>query len=396
MKTKKLLLIILGMTIFVGSRAENTDSLALTPPMGWNSWNCFGPNIDEKLIREIADVMATNGMKDAGYEYINLDDGWQVSRDANGEIIADPERFPSGIKALADYIHSKGLKFGLYSCGGSKTCAGRPGSNGYQFQDARTYAKWGVDFLKYDWCDNDGQNARPAYNLMRQALNATGRPILFSICEWGQSQPWTWAKGIGHIWRTSGDIITAFEGKAYYGGEGLLNIIDRNADLWQYAGPGHWNDPDMLHVGNGFSPEENRTHFSMWCMMAAPLIAGNNLKKMDTSVLAILTNREVIAIDQDKLGKQGRRYSQIGQYEIWVKPLSGGELAVCFLNRGETVCKIDFNFSHHYFDFVGVDINRGEYKVRDLWQHKDIGDNDSGKIHFEIPGHGVVMVKLYQ
>ena len=328
MKNRFLCLLFVVCTV-ISARANSTDSLALTPPMGWNSWNCFSCNINEKQIREIADLMVSTGMKDAGYEYLNIDDCWQVGRDNEGNILVDEKNFPSGIKALADYIHSKGLKFGIYSCAGTLTCAGRPGSRGYQFQDARTYAEWGVDYLKYDWCFDEGQNPQAAYKTMSDALKASGRPIVFSICEWGNSQPWTWAKGIGHLWRTTGDIINAFKGINYWGGCGVVEIIDKNADLHKYAGPGHWNDPDMLQVGNGvLTMEENRSHFTMWCMLAAPLLAGNDIRKMDKETLGILTNKEVIAVNQDKLGKQGGRYMKVGEHEIWVKQLSNGEAAV--------------------------------------------------------------------
>ena len=279
---KRILCFLFVVCTFIIVRADSADSLALTPPMGWNSWNCFSCDVNEQQIRDMADLIVANGMRDAGYTYVNVDDCWQVGRDADGNIVVDSVRFPSGIKALADYIHSKGLKFGIYSCAGSLTCAGRPGSRGYQFQDARTYAEWGVDFLKYDWCFDEAQSPQGAYRTMRDALKASGRPIVFSICEWGSSKPWTWAKGVGHLWRTTGDIINAFKGMVHWGGCSVVDIIDKNADLYPYAGPGHWNDPDMLQVGNGvLTPEENRSHFTMWCMLAAPLLAGNHLRTMD-------------------------------------------------------------------------------------------------------------------
>jgi len=316
--------------------AQEFEDLAPTPPMGWNSWNHFGCDVSETLIMEMADAMVASGMKDAGYEYVVIDDCWQTGRDENGNIIPDPERFPSGMKALADYIHSLGLKFGLYSCAGSRTCQGRPGSRGYQFQDARTYAEWGVDYLKYDWCSNEGQNARAAYKTMSDALKACGRPIVFSICEWGSNKPWEWARGIGHLWRTTPDIRNIFKGEINWGGLGIVNIIDAQADLWRYAGPGHWNDPDMLEVGNkGLTREENIAHFSMWAMLAAPLMAGNDLRNMDGEIKKILTNREVIAVNQDPLGNQAIRFLDMGEREIWVKFLENDELAVCFLNRDE-------------------------------------------------------------
>ncbi|MGZ7046609.1 MAG: glycoside hydrolase family 27 protein, partial [Candidatus Aminicenantales bacterium] len=227
------------------------NGLALTPPMGWNSWNKFGCKIDEKAVREMADAMVASGMRDAGYQFIVIDDCWQVDRDSKGNIVSDGKAFPSGIRALADYVHAKGLKFGIYSDAGTKTCAGRPGSWGYEFQDARQYAEWGVDYLKYDWCNNGGQNSEAAYSRMRDALAASGRPIVFSICEWGDTKPWLWARNIGNLWRTTGDIQDIWEGKKDSGDLGVIQIIDRQDGLEAYSGPGHWNDPDMLEVGNG-------------------------------------------------------------------------------------------------------------------------------------------------
>lgn len=299
------------------------DSLAQTPPMGWNSWNKFGCDVSEKLMKEMADAMVESGMRDAGYEYIVIDDCWQIGRDSLGNIIPDPERFPNGIKALADYIHSKGLKLGIYSCAGSYTCQGRPGSRGYQFQDARQYAAWGIDYLKYDWCSNEGQNARAAYQTMSDAIKLSGRPIVFSICEWGENEPWKWGKGIGHMWRVTPDIRDCYQCKFDWGGVGVLDIIDIMADLYPYAGPGHWNDAEMLEVGNGgMSRDEYITHFSMWCMLATPLMAGNDLRKMDVETKEILTNKEVISVNQDKLGEQARRFMDMGEKKsgqsLWI------------------------------------------------------------------------------
>lgn len=329
------------------------NSLAQTPPMGWNSWNKFGCDVSESLMKEMADAMVESGMKDAGYEYIVIDDCWQVGRDSLGNIIPDPVRFPNGIKALADYIHSKGLKLGIYSCAGSYTCQGRPGSRGYQFQDARQYAAWGVDYLKYDWCSNEGQNARAAYQTMSDAIKLSGRPIVFSICEWGENQPWKWGKGIGHMWRVTPDIRDCYQCKFDWGGVGVLDIIDIMADLYPYAGPGHWNDAEMLEIGNGgMTRDEYMTHFSMWCMLATPLMAGNDLRKMDTETKEILTNKEVIAVNQDKLGQQARRFMDMGEKEIWAKPLANGELAVCFLNRTESVWKLNYDWHKQIIYFA--------------------------------------------
>lgn len=391
---KKIILSATALCFSLFMRAYTADSLALTPPMGWNSWNCFSCDINEQKVKDMADLIVANGMKDAGYEYINIDDCWQVGRDADGNIQVDSLRFPSGIRALADYIHSKGLKFGIYSCAGSLTCAGRPGSRGYQFQDARTYAKWGVDYLKYDWCYDENQSPQGAYRTMSDALKICGRPIVFSICEWGNSEPWKWAKGVGQLWRTTGDIASLFEGSIHWGGLSIVDIIDRNAELYPYAGPGHWNDPDMLQVGNGdLTLEENRSHFTMWCMLAAPLLAGNDLRKMNAEVLNVLTDKDVIAIDQDRLGKQGRRYLKVGSHEVWVKQLANGEAAVCFFNRDEKPWKFNYRFSKENFSLVDIYFDRFEYDVKDVWKKKKIGTSKDN-IQFDIPAHGVTLIKL--
>lgn len=385
--------------MFFGKPKEVSDSAYLaqaqTPPMGWNSWNKFGCNVSEKLIMDMADKMVETGMKDAGYEYVVIDDCWQVDRDSLGFIQADPDRFPHGMKYLADYIHSKGLKFGLYSCAGSYTCQGRPGSRGHQFQDALMYAKWGVDFLKYDWCSDEGQNAQAAYATMSDAIKESGRPIILSICEWGEHEPWKWGKGIGHLWRVTADIRDCYQCLFDWGGVGVLNVIDKMADLYPYAGPGHWNDAEMLEVGNGgMTKDEYITHFSMWCMLAAPLMAGNDLTKMDKDTHEILTNKEVIAVGQDPMGEQGRRFMDMGEKEIWAKPLSNGELAVCFLNRTDFPWKLDYNWRAQTIYFANeVNIHANEYVIRDLWKHKDIGTT-AQNTKVTIPAHGVLMVRL--
>ena len=363
------------------SRAKTSvfDKLAQTPPMGWNSWNKFGCNVDEKIIRGMAEAMVSRGLKAAGYETIVIDDCWQISRDERGDILADPERFPSGIKALAAYIHSLGLKFGLNSCAGTKTCAGRPGSQGYEEQDARQYAAWGVDYLQYDWCHTEGLVAQPAYKKMRAALESAGRPIVFSICEWGRSEPWLWAKGVGHLWRTTGDIEDTWES--------IIKILDLQAGLESYAGPGHWNDPDMLEVGNGgLTFEESKAHFSLWCLLAAPLMAGNDLRSMTKEAAFILTNKDVIAVDQDKLGVQGRRLRKDGSVEVWVKPLTDGSKAVVLLNRGLAPAIVSVSWKE-----LGVETSTAE--VRDLWLRSDQGRFLSGYLA-KVPSHGVVMVKV--
>jgi len=369
-----------------GAHAAEQE-LARTPPMGWNSWNKFGCNVSEQVIKDAADAMVSSGMHATGYEYVVIDDCWQVARDANGNILADPQRFPSGIKALADYVHSKGLKFGIYSDSGTKTCAGRPGSRGYEYQDARQYAAWGVDYLKYDWCSTDTENAEAAYTTMHRALLESGRPIVFSICEWGKSKPWLWARDVGNLWRTTGDIYDCWDCKKEYS-TGWLVILDQQVGLETYAGPGHWNDPDMLEVGNGgMTPTEYRSHFSLWSMLAAPLIAGNDLKNMPTEIKEILTNKEVLAVDQDPMGMQGRRVRKNGDVEVWAKQLQDGSRAVVLFNRGASEAEVSANW-----DNLGYP-SRLPATVRDLWNKKDLG-KFTGKFSAKVPSHGVVMVRV--
>lgn len=362
-------------------------NLAPTPPMGWNSWNKFACNVSEKLIREQADAMAASGMKDAGYQYIVIDDCWQKSRDADGNIQADPERFPSGIKALADYVHSKGLKFGLYSDAGSLTCGGRPGSAGREFQDARQYAKWGVDYLKYDWCNTGTRNAEAAYTIMAKALRESGRDIVLSICEWGTDHPERWGPTVGHLWRTTGDIYDAWEGQKDWS-SGMTNILDFQVERSAAAGPNAWNDPDMLEVGNGgMTTTEYESHFSLWAMLAAPLIAGNDLSRMDADTLRILTNKDVIAVDQDPLGKQGTRKQKEGDLEIWVRPLQGGEFAAVLFNRGKTPADMKLKW-----DRLGLPEDR-KADVKDLWSKK-VSKGVSGSYAGKVAPHGVIMVRV--
>ena len=374
---------------------EEYESLAATPPMGWNSWNKFGCNVSETLIKEMADAMVSSGMRDAGYQYIVIDDCWQVDRDRDGNIVCDPERFPHGMKAVADYVHSKGLKFGIYSCAGSYTCQGRPGSKGHQFQDARTYASWGVDYLKYDWCSNDGQNAKAAYQTMSEAIKAAGRPIVLSICEWGEGEPWKWGKGIGHLWRVTPDIRDIYDCTFDWGGVGVLQCIDAMADLQRYAGPGHWNDAEMLEVGNGgMTRDEYITHFSMWSLLAAPLMSGNDLRSMTPETIEILCNTEVIEVNQDPKGEQGTRWMDMGDKEIWAKPLSGGEVAICFMNRSDVEWNLDHNWLKQTMYFATeINMKTTEYVVRDLWEHCDLGTTKSNLVK-TIPAHGTLMVRL--
>jgi alpha-galactosidase len=363
------------------------DLLARTPPMGWNSWNKFGCNVSEQLIRDAADAMVGSGMQAAGYEYVVIDDCWQVGRDSNGNILPDPRRFPSGIKVLADYVHGKHLKFGLYSDAGTKTCAGRPGSRGYEFQDARQYAAWGVDYLKFDWCSTDTEHAEAAYTTMYNALKASGRPIVFSICEWGKSKPWLWAKDVGNLWRTTGDIFDCWDCKKEWS-TGWLVILDQQVGLESFAGPGHWNDPDMLEVGNGgMSATEYRSHFSLWSMLAAPLIAGNDLKNMTPEIKEILANKEVLAVDQDALGMQGRRTSKNGELEVWVKQLHDGSRAVVLYNRSASEAEISATWEE-----LGYPSGLPAV-VRDLWNKKDLG-TFAGKFDAKVASHGVVMMRI--
>ncbi|HEX7761507.1 MAG TPA: glycoside hydrolase family 27 protein [Caulobacteraceae bacterium] len=367
--------------------ARTPNGLALTPPMGWNSWNRFGCEINEQVIRGAADALVASGMKDAGYQYVVIDDCWHGQRDAAGDIQPDPKRFPSGIKALADYIHAKGLKFGIYSDAGAKTCAGRPGSRGHEYQDARQYASWGVDYLKYDWCDTTSLDAHAAYETMSDALRASGRPIVLSICEWGTAKPWLWATNIGNLWRTTGDIYDAWEGRRTYS-FGVMNILDLQAGLEAFAGPGHWNDPDMLEVGNGgMTAEEYRAHFSLWAILAAPLIAGNDLAAMSPDTRAILTNREIIAIDQDPLGVQGRRVAKDGDTEVWARPLAGGGRAVVLLNRGkaERTVAVDWEALGYPAHLTA--------SVRDLWRGQTVA-RAAARFAATVPSHGVVVVKI--
>ena len=378
------------------AQTSPSTNLAPTPPMGWNSWNKFACNVSDELIRGMADALVKSGMKDAGYQYVVIDDCWQVSRDEVGNIVADAQRFPHGIKGLADYIHSTGLKFGIYSDAGSKTCAGRPGSLGHEYQDARQYAAWGVDYLKYDWCNTTTQDAPAAYALMHAALDATGRPIVLSICEWGKAQPWLWGKRVGgNLWRATGDIQDRWEGKKEWSpgdccSYGVVDIIDAVADLYSYAGPGHWNDPDMLEVGNGgMTDTEYRSHFSFWALLAAPLIAGNDLRTMPPEIHDILTNKEVIAINQDPLGRQGRRVRKDNQLkvDVWAKQLTDGSRAVILFNRGTAEQNIAVNWEE-----IGYPANIVA-SVRDLWQHKDLG-KQAGKTAATVPAHGVAMLAV--
>ncbi len=401
-KLKKVLMSSMAMMIAV-SPVFNVNALnnglVKTPPMGWNSWNCFHENITEAKIKQIADLMATNGMKDAGYIYLNLDDNWMAtSRDASGNLRADPTRFPSGMKALGDYIHNKGLKFGIYGDRGLRTChhynAGPAGTQSGSYQkevrDATTFASWGVDYLKYDNCEPaPGSNQQKDYENMREALANCGRSIVFSVCAWGFQ---SWAPQTGNLWRTTGDITDKWQTSSTDWFKGIINIIDENGKLANYAAPGAWNDPDMLEVGNGgCTAEEYRTHFSMWCMMAAPLIAGvdmTNSQRFNQATKDILLNKEVIAIDQDSAGIQGTKIKTTNGTEIWSKPLGkkdGTTKAVALLNRNGNASNITVNFAD-----VGLS---GEVYVRDLWAKTDKG-KFTNSFSMSVPSHGTGLLKL--
>jgi alpha-galactosidase len=377
-----------GFLAAAGQLQALDNGLARTPPMGWNSWNKFACNVSEDLIKQAADAMVSSGMQDAGYQYVVIDDCWQVDRDAQGNIVPDAKHFPSGIKSLADYVHGKGLKFGIYSDAGTGTCQNRPGGRGYEFQDARQYAAWGVDYLKYDWCNHSTQDSQASYSIMRDALKKSGRPIVFSLCEWGSTKPWLWAGDVGNLWRSTGDIVDKWEGSEKWGGLGVVQILDLQDGLQSYAGPGHWNDPDMLEVGNGgMNLTEYRAHFSMWCLLAAPLMAGNDIRSMSADIHDILTNKEVIAIDQDPLGREGHRVKRADGLEVWAKQLADGGRAVALLNRTGAEANITVSWTD-----IGYPVHVPA-KVRDLWAKKDLGEK-TGSFSASVPSHGVVMVRI--
>ena len=356
--------------------------LAPTPPMGWNSWNKFAEKVDDQAVRGMADAMVSSGMKDAGYVYVNIDDTWEGQRDARGNIQSN-SKFPD-MKALADYVHSKGLKIGIYSSPGPKTCAGYEGSYQHEEQDAKTWAAWGIDYLKYDWCSAEKvykPSDMPAvYKKMGDALKATGRPIVYSLCQYGLQKVWEWGASIGgNLWRTTGDIEDKWDSMSAIG-------FDKQTNLEKYAGPGHWNDPDMLEVGNGgMTNVEYQTHMSLWAMLSAPLLAGNDLRNMTPAIHDILTNKEVIAIDQDKLGDQGRRFSKDGGGEAWYKQLANGDLAVGLFNRGEGMESVVAQW-----EILGL---KGKHKVRDLWTHTDLGSFRDG-YSAAVQAHGVILLRI--
>jgi alpha-galactosidase len=362
--------------------AVKYNGLAKTPPMGWNSWNKFHRNVDDKAVRGMADVMASNGMKEAGYVYVNIDDTWQGKRDANG-VLQSNEKFPD-MKALADYVHSKGLKIGIYSSPGPKTCAQFEGSFGHEEQDAKTWAAWGFDYLKYDWCSAsqvyDVKSLPAVYEKMGKALLKSGRPIVYSLCEYGWQEVGEFGANVGgNLWRTTGDIRDQWQSMVHIG-------FELQPGLEQSARPGHWNDPDMLEIGNGgMTDEEYRTHMSLWCLLAAPLLAGNDLRDMKKEIMDILMNKEVIAVDQDPKGVQGVRVAKDGDREVWEKPLYDGSHAVGLFNLGKDSAMVTANFSDLKLT--------GSHAVRDLWAHADKG-KVKDKFEAMVPSHGVVLVKI--
>lgn len=409
---KRLLFIAMLLPFFV--MAQKNPNLAKTPPMGWNSYNKFSCEINEQMIREMADVMVSSGMKDAGYQYINLDIGWQaLTRDANGDLQCDADKFPSGMKALADYIHSKGLKFGMYTSAGPLNCNCKkskdlyPGSFDNEERDILKLASWGIDYIKVDACRTPSgfiDMAVARYSRFRDAIAKSGREIVLSICAAGPNvpRPWLWAPEVGQLWRTGNDIgsywYTPPHPKGSWVETGIEEIIDNNAELRQYAGVGRWNDPDMMQVGNGkLTPAENRSHFSIWAMLSAPLLTGNDLRQMPANVKEIITNKRVIAVDQDALGVQALRYKTIDSIDVWVKPLENNRWAVCFLNRAKMTKQLNFNWKKHIvnddFSKKTLDATKKTYRLINLWTAGDEGTT-AKVLSRKILSHDVLMLTL--
>lgn len=384
----------LSLAFALGSSALN-NGLAATPPMGWNSWNAFRLDINENRIRSVADSISSNGMKAAGYQYVVVDAGWKnPSRSSDGQLIPDPIKFPSGMKSLADYIHSKGLLFGLYTDAGDEDCdSAGPGSKGHEQRDAQTFASWGVDFMKEDWCASGGLDAPAAYSAMSQAIVQTGRPILFSVCEWGDHQPWYWAPPIANMWRTTGDNEACWDcGQDTYqkdGGypRGWTLILDAQVPLARHAGPGRWNDPDMLQIGNpAMGLRESKAQFSLWAVLAAPLIAGNDVRSMSNEVRNVLLNKEVIAVDQDPAGVEGTLVMQGHGWNVWARPLTDGGEAIVLFNRSTDPQRVTF-------DARSIDWTVStRFKVRDLWKHTDLPVS-TGTFSAVVGPHSVTMIR---
>src|SRR4051794_24792858 len=363
------------------------NQLALTPQMGFNDWNAYGCNVSESLIKSTALAMHNNGMQAAGYQYVNIDDCWLThNRDGSGHLVPDPGKFPDGISGTAAYVHSLGLKLGIYEDGGTQTCAGFPGSLGHEQADADSFASWGVDYLKYDNCYSDGvhqtstggPSAQSRYTTMRDALARTGRPILFSLCNWGFENVWTWGANVGNSWRTTGDINASFGS--------MLSIFHSNVRLASYASPGAWNDPDMLEIGNGMSATEDRSEFSLWAEMAAPLISGTNLANASSQTVGILTNSRVIAVDQDSLGKQGTMVSSSGGLDVMAKPLANGDVSVALFNETGSTATISTTAAA-----IGK-TGASSYALTDLWS--GASSTTSGTISASVPAHGTVMYRV--
>ena len=356
------------------------NGLAKAPPMGWNSWNLFAGKVDDKTVRTMADAMVSSGMRDAGYIYVNIDDTWQGDRDAKGIIHAN-NKFPD-MKALADYVHSRGLKVGIYSSPGPYTCAGYTGSYGHEEQDAKTYAEWGFDYLKYDWCSASNvyqdKDMRAVYQKMAEALRATKRPIVYSLCQYGREEVWTWgAAAGGNLWRTTGDIDDSYKR--------MMEIVDSQSVIARYAGPGHWNDPDMLEIGNGgMTTDEYRTHMSLWALFAAPLLAGNDVRNMSDDTKSILLNKEVISVDQDPMGVQGRLAQKAGDIEYYGRPLNNSDMALVVVNRANATASLKLPWAEMH-------VAAGT-KVRDLWKHEDF--KAAPDQTFTIPAHGSLMFRM--
>ncbi|XP_028756540.1 alpha-galactosidase-like [Neltuma alba] len=365
------------------SKYSLRNGLALTPPMGWNSWNHFGCNINEDLIKQTADAMVSTGLSSLGYQYINIDDCWgESTRDSQGNLVAKASTFPSGIKALADYVHAKGLKLGIYSDAGTQTCSKRqPGSLGHEDQDAKTFASWGVDYLKYDNCeDTHGLSPKERYPIMSEALLKSGRSILFSLCEWGVEDPATWASSVGNSWRTTGDIADNWDS--------MTSRADQNDKWASYAGPGGWNDPDMLEVGNGgMTTKEYKAHFSVWALVKAPLLIGCDIRAMDNTTYGILSNKEVISVNQDKLGVQGKKVKSNNDLEVWAVPLSNHKVAVILWNRSSSKATVTASWSD-----IGLNA-KTVVDARDLWTHSTLS-SVSGKISAELESHACEMYVL--
>ncbi|NBH04689.1 ricin-type beta-trefoil lectin domain protein [Amycolatopsis sp. SID8362] len=359
------------------------NGLLRTPPMGWNTWNTFECNINETLVKQTTDLMVSSGMRDRGYTYVNLDDCWMTrSRDGAGNLVADPAKFPSGLKALGDYIHARGMKFGIYESAGTETCQHYPGSLGHEQTDANSFASWGVDYLKYDNCGSPAgetqQDYVRRYSAMRDALKATGRPIAYSICEWGNFSPSTWAPDVGNLWRTTGDITNNWGS--------IDSIYRQNVGLAAAAKPGAWNDPDMLEVGDGMDFQEDRAHFTLWAAMAAPLIAGADLRSASVATFSTYLNSDVIAVDQDSLGKQAKRISSSGGLDVLAKPLSDGDVAVVLFNENSTMQTVSTTTAA-----AGLPA-ASSYRLTNLWSKEQT--TSTGAISAAVPSHGTVIYRV--